>query len=427
MPIRLPRDAKNYDYEDQICATLHASGYYLETRLVLKKGSEEVLEFDAIATPVYNHEERKVVEVKSGKWGVSDIFKLYGQINYTGEKGGWLIHKVQADQAKHSAVSELLSNISINTYNINSESHQASEKIPKGLDIPDRTKRCIFSTSWWSKSADRIAQGKFRDWCKSYSDPPKVVMDAKQYVARINECLFKRNPLDRVNSLYNAYKAAPQLTSTLVDHIHNESGESKKSIRRSGSDCFGRTHLQFVMAQEYRARVAILKNAFDAVEMEISSRGLADTVDTWQDITAELLPNSFKNGMEAIRDFPQRERLPFFYQIFIEVFGGFYFTNYERDIENISLATGMPAPQIPRALDVIDVLFPIPKGWAHKWSDTCMLKGLPAYYRGAGCFARNALYGRNWEVNKINNISSIIPNWHNSLYYILEPHLSVDQ
>lgn len=39
MPIRLPQDAHGYDYEDQICALLLAPGFYLETRLILKKGA----------------------------------------------------------------------------------------------------------------------------------------------------------------------------------------------------------------------------------------------------------------------------------------------------------------------------------------------------------------------------------------------------
>lgn len=64
MSIRLPKNAIEYDYEDQVCALLHAHGYYLETRLILKKGSEEVLEFDAIATPTNDYKNRKVVEVK---------------------------------------------------------------------------------------------------------------------------------------------------------------------------------------------------------------------------------------------------------------------------------------------------------------------------------------------------------------------------
>jgi hypothetical protein len=68
MTIKLPKDPKDHDYEDQISAMLLASGYYLETRLILKKGTEEVLEFDAIVTPVNDYTNRKIVEVKSGGW-----------------------------------------------------------------------------------------------------------------------------------------------------------------------------------------------------------------------------------------------------------------------------------------------------------------------------------------------------------------------
>ena len=119
MSITLPKDPKDHDYEDQIAAMLLASGYYLETRLILKKGSEEVLEFDAIATPTNDYTNRKIVEVKSGAWGVSDLFKLYGQMMYTNHKSAWLIHKKATSETKKAAIQELSTKIPVSTIYIN--------------------------------------------------------------------------------------------------------------------------------------------------------------------------------------------------------------------------------------------------------------------------------------------------------------------
>lgn len=423
MAIRLPHDAHGFDYEDQICALLLAHGYYLDTRLILKKGAEEVLEFDAIATPVNNYQERRVVEVKSGKWGIGDIFKLYGQVMYTEEVGAWLIHKEPALERKRIAISEITQNVPVSVINVNLNAETGSLEVPKGLDISEDVAKIIFSTSWWSRSADRIAQSRFRNWRKSQDDAPEIIKRAQYYLTMMGESLFKRKPIFRVDALYDAYKQAPQLTSSLIAHVAETSGESIREVRRSVSNDNGRPHLQYVMAQEYRSRVAIVKNAYDALLQEAKSLRADGNVFDWEQVTKELLPNSFKAGMKALGDFSFPEHVPYFYQVFVEVFGGFYIPEDPREIENISMATGIPPEMVPTALELLDAFFPISKGWIHKGDRVHLLKAVPAYLRGAGCFCRRDLYGDEWS-KEFPQLKVQIPNWHNALYRLLEPSLS---
>jgi hypothetical protein len=388
MTIRLPHDAHGYDYEDQVCSILLAHGYYLETRLILKKGLEEVLEFDAIATPVNNHKDRKVVEVKSGKWGISDIFKLYGQVMYTAESGAWLFHKKAAPDTKKQAISEVTEKVPVSTININIGAENQVEEVPAGLTIPDDVATVIFSTSWWSRSAERIAQSRFRDWCKSQTNPPEVVSSAQTYLSSMDECLFKQNPLARVNALYDAYKAAPQITSSLIDHLATSEKSDIGAVRKTVFGNNGRPHIQYVAAQEYRARVAIMKNAYNALLDEEATQEKNRSGSSLSEIIQMLLPASFRNGMRALRSYPYANHIPFFYQVFVEVLGGFYIPDDEREMDFMAKATGIPPEQIPAALEILDAFFPIEKGWVHDGDKVRFLKGLPAYLKGAGCFAR---------------------------------------
>jgi len=426
MTIRLPVDAHGYDYEDQVCALLLAHGYYLETRLVLRKGTEEVLEFDAIATPVNDYQSRKVVEVKSGRWGIADIFKLYGQVMYTDESEAWLIHKKEATESKQGAISELAEHVPVSTINVNIGAESGTLDIPASLELPEETAHTIFISAWWAQSAERIAQSRFRNWCKSHDEPPEVILAAQSYLSAMADCLFQPTPIKRVDALYDAYKEAPKLTSSLIDHVSRSSGDTLKQVRQSVAENDGRPHLQYAMAQEYRARVAILKNAYDAILGEAEHRESKQQEFSWEAITKALLPDSFKAGMDALRAFPHPEHIPYFYQVFVEVFGGFYIPGEDREIEFLSKATGIPEEQVPAAMELFDAFFPIPNGWIHQGDGLNFLKGLPAYLRGAGCFTRQDLYGDKWG-EQFPQIQWQITNWHNALYRLLVPSLKVEE
>jgi hypothetical protein len=423
--IRLPRDAREYDYEDQVCSILLAHGYYMETRLVLKHGVEEVLEFDAIATPVNDYQDRKIVEVKSGDWGVPDLFKLYGQTMYTRESAAWLIHKKPAgSETKRRALSEIMEKAPVTCIHVDLDT-SLNVDVPTGLELPQDVISRIFVSSWWSRSADRIAQTRFRKWARSQEDPTGVISSARTYLASISDCLFKSSPLRRVDALYDAYKAAPQLTSKLIQHVADTSKESILSVRKSVFDTESRPHLQYVAAQEYRARVAIMKNAYDALLEEAEAQDQEPATFRWTDFIKGLLPGSFKGGMEALRTFPYAHHVPFFLQVFVEVFGGYYFPDDERDVAFLSEATGIPVQDIPAALDLVDAFFPIQNGWIHDGKGVRWLKGVPAYLRGSGCFARGDLYGKEWA-KQFPQLSYNISRWHNALYRLLEPSLKVE-
>jgi hypothetical protein len=426
MTIRLPQDPKELDYEDQIAAALLATGHYIETRLALKKGTEEVLEFDAIATPINDYQNRKIIEVKSGDWGSGDIFKLYGQMAFTGNNAGWLIHKKNLSASKQAAVEEIAKKLPVTTIHIDNSTDYPFSKMPIGLELSDKAKEVIFSTSWWVRSAERIAQGRFKNWLKSHNPQPLIIEKTKLYKNAIDESLFKESPLNRAHSLYNAYRICPSLTSSLIEYISSNGSETVSTVRDSANNEGEKLYLQYVMALEIQARIAIIKNAYDQILLEKDKMKIDSPWNgmTWDTIYKSILPESFKSGMITLDSYQHANKIPYFLYIIIEVFGGYYFPNNQNELNAISETTGIPEDDIPKALSFLDSFFPIPKGWIHQGNGVNLIKGVPAYIRGAGSFSREELYGENW-LEEIPQLERRVRGWHNALYKTLEPTLKV--
>ncbi len=427
MAIRLPKDPKDHDYEDQVAAMLLASGYYLEARLILKKGTEEVLEFDAIATPVNDYGNRKIVEVKSGGWGVADLFKLYGQTMFTGHKAAWLIHKQAIGPTKKEAVSEVCQKIPLQTLYVDlrdRHTRAASDEIPTAIDIEKKLRNLVFVTAWWSRCADRVAQARFKQWVKSDTSGAEILQKARTYCAQLEVSLFKDTPIRRADSMYDAYKAAPQLTSSLISHVVASSGESLKTVRLTVTDNAKRPHLQYIMALEQKARIAIIKNAYDALLAEKSKSHETKPWSgaSWDSLYKAFLPAAFHAGMQTLDSNPHASHAAYFLQVFIDVLGGFYFPNDVDDLALVASVTGVPVEAVADMVALLDAFFPIEAGWVYK-GDTGIhfIKGVPAYVRGAGCFAREALKGKTWASS--NPSSYWTTKWHNALYALLEPTL----
>lgn len=427
MTIQLPKDPKDHDYEDQIAAKLLASGYYLETRLILKKGSEEVLEFDAIATPTNDYKNRRIVEVKSGAWGMSDLFKLYGQTMYTNHEAAWLIHKKVASTTKKAAIQDLSERIPVSTIHINLADQPTKtecEEIPEAIAMNGKLRNLVFVVAWWSRSGDRVAQGRFKAWTKSDTSEAEAIEKARIYCGQLEESLFKSSPLARADAIYDAYKKAPQLTSSLINHVVSTSGQTLQKVRDSVMNTAERPYLQYIMALEHKARIAIIKNAYDSILGEKSETHnlLPWSGKTWDSLYKKFLPPSFQEGMKCLDAHPKAQHAAFFLQVFIEVFGGFYYPHDNDELKNIAAATGIEPAEIPEMIEILDSFFPIQYGWIHKVDgDIHFIKGVPAYIRGAGCFARENLYGKDWMQRYA--VSYWTTQWHNALYELLQPSL----
>ena len=71
----LPDLPKGKEFEEFISAYLQSAGYYLD-RNIIDRGIEELLELDIIITDYDLLPRPRLIEIKSGDWGFSDVFKI---------------------------------------------------------------------------------------------------------------------------------------------------------------------------------------------------------------------------------------------------------------------------------------------------------------------------------------------------------------
>src|SRR6266446_4223835 len=81
--IALPELPRGDEFEEYASAYFQCGGFYVDRKLI-ERGEDEILELDIITTD-YQHDhvpDIRLLEIKSGSWGFSDIFKVKGWMVY---------------------------------------------------------------------------------------------------------------------------------------------------------------------------------------------------------------------------------------------------------------------------------------------------------------------------------------------------------
>jgi len=323
-----------------------------------------------------------------------------------------LIHKnPQHDESRKQIIADISKRICVQTFQVTS--YDDVDSIPLGLDIPKKISECVYAASWLSRTAERIAQSRFNNWRKSHSKIPEPIESARQYLEEVNSSVFRKGPFSRTMALYNAYQNHPRVTRSLIEHTADRKGWREDCVKRKVFGKGGLAHIQYVGAQEHRARAAIIKNAYDAIREDDNDCDVS-TDQRIERIFRQLLPNSFVAGMRRMESLQYAEKLPRFLQLFVEVFGGFLCPDDPEELSLISLATGVQKKDIKDALDVYNHFFPINGNWIHRGDNVLFLKTVPSYLKAAGCFLRYCVYGDNWQ-GRFPQLRNQIPMWCKSL------------
>lgn len=93
--LQLPSIPKDCYYEDYVAAILNAGGYYLDRSVHRTEDGLDLLELDVVATKYgADYYEETIIEVKSGGWGIKDLFKVNGWLNFLGHQKGAFVYQV---------------------------------------------------------------------------------------------------------------------------------------------------------------------------------------------------------------------------------------------------------------------------------------------------------------------------------------------
>ena len=388
--ISLPETPKGKEFEDLVLAHLQTSGLYTEKRIE----KENILELDIVTTDFQETEsESKLIEVKSGGWGMKDVFKLKGQMVYLEIKSGALVLKTDEKDLldAHKAVSKKLG--------LELICFDSAEKInPLTLKLDDKKLATSDISAWrYSFWIERMMIENLINKCKSNQDALRYKV-LREYHQEINRDIFySQNKAMRIFKLYQTFQKYPRMSARCSHEMLG--GNFDDSVTYVHPDVYARTFykceytdIQLSCLFEHRARIAILKNVVEYIQSGTKvSDGLS--IDG-------LLPSSFKTGVEELKKHKYYYKYPLFWQWFLWVLGGFILQDLKEDeYKLLSEKTGIPVDEVPNALKAFDILFPITEGWFFdlKNSNITMLTMFPVPFKGLGAHYRKCHYTKTGE------------------------------
>lgn len=207
--------------------------------------------------------EPKPVEVKSGDWGLGDLFKFYGWTRYLGlPPGQFAYHEEPRDPGLVEAV---CARTGIRLLRVRDPSDVPKQFASLGLPEPAAPYLPeLWQFSYWARRRlfDALQQAIEQKVC------PQSAIAAKRYRTLINDALFfERDPRDRFSRLLAAHWEHPKLSNTAAAETAGleVDFENPKQTPAFRAALYDGKHLpvQACMYLTHRARLYVLKAAVD--------------------------------------------------------------------------------------------------------------------------------------------------------------------
>lgn len=392
-----PRDEA---YEDYICAYLQSGGLYVEKSIIYREEAE-LLELDIISTDFTNTGSSVLLlEIKSGNWGFSDVFKVKGWMDFLGMTNGAFIVRQSRDHMQYYI--DKASELSIRLIcNDNLENTQTA----LNAIAANPSDANVIQTLRFSYKLERKIHSIIKQKKREFPDV-RSYRDLSNYLFMLNSSsFFTKSPLERINRLFRAYLDHKNISSKLADELSN--GVYNEEIVELSSQTYSAVFYQCTndniypaLYVEHQARLTILKCC---IEYLVNAGTL--NVDAFiEALNFQGLPNNIKTGLEVIVTDTHFRRYPMFWQFFTYVMGGFVLTDFENEeYEYMSEHTGVPVDQIPNAFDAFNKLFPTNNGWMHNFpkSNISWHKFFPLPLSGIGANHRRIIHSEIQEYDDL--------------------------
>ncbi|MBQ8298382.1 MAG: hypothetical protein IJX99_00650 [Clostridia bacterium] len=427
--ISLPQIPKEKEYEDFIAAILQAGGYYLE-RGIIHRIKQDVLELDIVTTRFHkDHLEHTISEIKSGGWGFSDIFKVRGWLDYLD------LNKATFIVQEPNQTMEISKDVAakINVALINNENLDCTELLNVySIDKNTITEEVIESYRYaFALEAEMVLYLH----CRAKSDPAKQGFQAlEKFLFEINSnSFFENKPVNRLNKVFRAYKEYKNITARIAEELENKpypnSGDglaiNKPQFEKIFYKAQAKSVLYVALYAELLARLTILKSCIEDIL-------IGPTTDFSERIQHFILPENIKNALREFLNEPYSYLYPYFWQVFIYLFGGFILNDKkDEEYKLLSSTTKIPINEIPNAFKAFDKLFPLGenKSWfiQQPYTQITVMQFFPLPLSGIGANFRRIIYKNDLDasyenlskqLSKGHSIDDII-KWNNLAYAFL--------
>jgi len=399
----------------------------------IEREVQEVLELDIITTDYGSSPPQiQLLEVKSGDWGFRDLFKVRGWMDYLNMSNGVFIASEEKGGLDFYQDKAKRLDIDLTVIPDLDRTQELLSRLMPNKHIED----VDISTWRFSYWVERNLLKRLKQRKKSHPDK-KCFQVLEDYYFEVNSGIFFAETIvQKVDKLYSTFQKYPRVSAKCGNELIGKSFDDDYDAlpEQLYHDTYYKCNyndIQISTFIEHLARLAILINAVDYKLYK--EAGITDKTDSLFKILGhefsliDLLPSSFRQGLNAVSRNEHFHRYPILWQWFMWIFGGFILKDYEeKEYEMLSQKTGIPLEEIPSALQSYQLLFPIDDGWFMESpnSNIKMMKMFPVPFWGVGANYRRLLYTeskdfRDLKLTGIYTLKGLI-KWNNLEVEVLQ-------
>lgn len=410
--IEIPLIPKDFAYEDYVSSVLSAGGYYLE-RGIHKRETNDILELDIVTNKfTADGVEKTILEIKSGGWGFPEIFKVRGWMDYLDFSiASFVVQTPNPNQDTYNDIAEKLGiNMIVTEENNGTLSYDQIQKV-YSIEHSDNEKAFVenlrFSYALERKIiADLYATAKSNKNLEGFQILKKYLFDL------CDNTFFESMPSKRINKTFELFTKHSHITARLdnerEDNLYSKISADIEITPQSFSKLFyehkEHNKLYGALYVEMLNRLYVLKHCVEDLLKPNEEQTFAKFM---ENINHVVLPGNIKDALAEFKRHTYFYLYPYFWQIFIFLFGGFILEDKKDDeYKLLSEITGVPETDIDNALSAFDILFPITDGWMKNVNNTSirLLKFMPSPFCGIGVNLRKDVYCKNKTLDEMKEI-----------------------
>ena len=417
--LTLPKIPRDEYYEDYVAAFLMLGGYYLEKRISLTDPTA-VLELDIVTAAMYSdHVEKTLSEIKSGGWGLADVFKVRGWLDYLQYDRASFV-SLNTKKNDFAACQAVANRLGIDLLDIKiSDGKANNDALLKAYNFTIKDKsiaECAVPVLRYACCLERLMVMKYLRPEAKDSNALHSVKHIDKYIQTVTEqSFFIHDPNERIQKIFEAFVDNKNITARY--DTEKETGAfvdadtavlSQSTFSRLFYETPAKKEIAHVaLYAELISRLTILKLIIEEMITDSSLPNIR------QCLRKFALPNNLQNAMLTLGKHQYFYLYPYFWQVFIFLFGGFILTcQRDREYEVLSTITGIPVDEIDNALSAFDILFSMPGGgsWFIDKPNTCIriLQFMPLPFSGLGANFRRFLYRADDEHATFENLEKCL-------------------
>lgn len=405
LSLKLPAIPKGELYEDYVAAILSVCGLFIERRINLTE-PVNILELDIVTTKFFaDKTEKTLAEIKSGDWGLPDIFKVRGWLDYLlYPKASFIVLDNKRQEFEEcQGIAQSLQIELLNAPKNASGKLDASNLLAHfGISTIDkRIYECAIPTLRYAYCLERLMIEKYLKSLAKDENELDGYRYLDRYIHLIRDYSFFENDVhQRLLKVFGAFRKNYHITARI--DLEKQTGRYDEEYDKGISEASFKVLNYDIPAKQNPLHVALYAEMFNrlimfklVVEEAVQDKELKGLTRTLKRLS---LPSNIKTGMDKLCTYPHYYLYPVLWQNFIFVLGGFLLTDkLEDEYHILSELSGVPEDEVSVAMGAFDLLFPLSDGsWLldKPYTTIRILKFMPLPFSGLGANFRKLYYRR---------------------------------